>query len=437
MPASEDSERRRHRTLPMWPFVAAVPPLLLLGVLGSMWLPTLAERAAYDRLSRLPDVTVSRAMVTSGQWPWLPVNRFTDWVHRLHPPQAAVWRVKLGPRFPRDEFARLGAMRRIVHLDASGVPLIDSDLALLSRGSVRGVLILNDTAITDAGLVHLHRQPVQTLSLLNTRVSDAGVPTLAGVSNLNRLDLTGTSVTGRGFSRLSGLPHLTTLVFGRTPVDDTGLAEIVLCKNVRSLDLYATRVTDAGIGALAGLPHLESLSLDRTTVGDAGLAAYEAARGGHHWPWRRLSLRHTRVTGPGLMSTKIETGFLHLTGTTVGDEAASWLATRRSMRELELNGTLLTDAGLTELAQSPELVSVWLKGCRITDVGAIRFLASRGRGPGNAGAITSRHGRGVEQPFLPGMGTVDALGNTRPGLPYPPAIAEALFQFQGTGRLER
>jgi hypothetical protein len=437
MPASDAPDRPHHRTLPLWPFVTVLPPLLLLGVFGTMWLPEIQERAACNHLSRLPGITIQRGQVQPLYWPWIPVNRFTDWLHLLHPPHApAIW-VKIGPDFPLEELERLNSIRLIDRLDAAGSKLVDSDLARLRPRAMCDMLVLDDTAISDAGLVHLRRHPgLCSVSLRNTRVTDAGVPSLAGKSYLVRLDLTGTAVTGRGFSSLSRLSHLKTLSLGRTRVDDAGLAEIVRCPNVRSLDLYATRVTDAGMPSLAGLKHLESLSLDRTSVGDAGLAAYQASLA-HPWPWRRVSLRHTRITGPGLMSTHIETSVLHLSGTTVGDEAAAWLATRKFMRELELNGTRFTDTGLDELAKSLNLVSVWLKGCPVTEAAAIRFLVSALPGPGKTGTHAFGHGPMAEQTFVPGIGTLDATGQARPASPYPPEIVRALFEFHGTGRLNR
>ena len=73
----------------------------------------------------------------------------------------------------------------------------------------------------------------------NEEITDAGLKELAGLKNLQRLDLSGTKITDAGLKELAGL------------------------KSLQTLDLAATQVTDAGLKELAGLKSLQSLNLAR------------------------------------------------------------------------------------------------------------------------------------------------------------------------------
>ena len=76
----------------------------------------------------------------------------------------------------------------------------------------------------------------------------------------------------------------------RTKVTDAGLKSLAACKNLRSLDLTHTAVTSAGLGALASLEKLESLNLTETAVDEDGVSKTRA------WPGlKRLWLFGTKA----------------------------------------------------------------------------------------------------------------------------------------------
>jgi len=63
----------------------------------------------------------------------------------------------------------------------------------------------------------------------------------------------------------------------RTKVTDAGLKTLARFHNLRSLDLSHTAITSANLGLLASLPHLERLNLTGTAVDAAGLAKLRPA----------------------------------------------------------------------------------------------------------------------------------------------------------------
>ena len=94
------------------------------------------------------------------------------------------------------------------------------------QGDVVGVYLQN-TPITDAGLVHLAGLTnLQTLSLRDTPVTDAGLVHLAGLTNLEHLNLDNTQITDAGLVHLAGLTNLEVLQLIGTQVTDGGVAEL-------------------------------------------------------------------------------------------------------------------------------------------------------------------------------------------------------------------
>ena len=109
----------------------------------------------------------------------------------------------------------------------------------------------SNTRVTDAGLVHLKGlTQLQSLYLWNTQVADAGLEHLKGLTNLTGLNLYGTRVTDAGLIHLKGLTNLEYLALAGTKVTDAGLKHYKGLANLRKLELSGTQVTDEGIKEL-------------------------------------------------------------------------------------------------------------------------------------------------------------------------------------------
>jgi hypothetical protein len=113
-------------------------------------------------------------------------------------------------------------------------------------------------------------------------VSDVGVRALAGLTELQHLDLSGTGVTDEGLKEVAKHRGLTNLSLqGVKNVTDTGVKELAGLPHLKSLVLRATGVTDAGLAELAGCPSLTFLSvMGADKVTDGGVARLKAARPG-------------------------------------------------------------------------------------------------------------------------------------------------------------
>jgi uncharacterized membrane protein len=130
-------------------------------------------------------------------------------------------------------------------------------------------------AFGDTELAALRPLAPQTvwLDLSGTRVTDAGLSTVAQFRNLTRLHLNRTRISDSGLNQLAGLAQLEYLNLYGTGVTDAGLQSLAALKRLRTLYVWQTAVTSSGLERLrSALPRLEI---------DAGLALSSARPTGH------------------------------------------------------------------------------------------------------------------------------------------------------------
>ena len=110
---------------------------------------------------------------------------------------------------------------------------------------------LMDTKITDAGMANLQGLTnVEELFLAGTRITDAGLVHLEDLTNLEELELSGTQITDAGLMHLKGLIKLDTLFLEETQISDAGLVHLKSLTNLEGLELSNTQVTDEGVSKL-------------------------------------------------------------------------------------------------------------------------------------------------------------------------------------------
>lgn len=109
-------------------------------------------------------------------------------------------------------------------------------------------------------------------------IGNADLIHIGALSGLQRLDLSGTAITGLGLEHLRELDQLIELALRDTAIDDIGLQNLQGLTRLRILDLTGTNVTDAGLIRLVRLPKLEELKLRNTHVTPEGLSAFADSR---------------------------------------------------------------------------------------------------------------------------------------------------------------
>jgi peroxiredoxin len=211
-------------------------------------------------------------------------------------------------------------------------------------------------------LADLGPTDLQELILNNTKISDAELVHLKGLTSLEQLHLNKTLITDEGLIHLKELDQLKLLHVHDTKVTDAGLAYLGELRSLQRLDIGQTQVTDAGLAHLKGLTNLKGLNLNRTKVTDEGLVHL---KGLNNLEW--LNLYGTKVAGTGLVHlegmVKLET--LHLSKTPVTDEGLAHLKGLAALEELFLEEAQISDAGLAHLKNLTSLRLLNLSGKQV------------------------------------------------------------------------
>ena len=136
-------------------------------------------------------------------------------------------------------------------------------------------LYLKETAITDRGLMAIHKLPqVWSLILDDTAVSDEAVAALADMQQLSLLSLNRTRVAGHGVAKLRDNEHFN-VYLEETPTTDEGVIAIAqTISNLKLISVNQTTVGDRAAKALSKLQRLNDVRFSRTKLTDDGLAAF-------------------------------------------------------------------------------------------------------------------------------------------------------------------
>ncbi|HEY7314984.1 MAG TPA: protein kinase [Gemmataceae bacterium] len=231
---------------------------------------------------------------------------------------------------------------------------------------------------------------LQELNVSGTRVADDALQALENLSNLRRLDLHQTAVTGRGLGCLARLPKLTELSLAGSKVSDLLAAEVGKLISLNRLSLAGCTFGDAGLKHLAGLRNLMQLDLTGTQVTADGVAGLQQALPKCQVVWvspdRRaaewvLSISGTvKVREDGeereikavkdLPPTPFEVVLVNLEGNQkVHDAGLEHLTGLTRLTRLHLNGTRVSDAGLVHLKGLNNLTCLRLDNTQVRDDG--------------------------------------------------------------------
>jgi len=121
--------------------------------------------------------------------------------------------------------------------------------------------------LTDATLPHLAGlSDLEELSTDGIQVSDAGLAKLTALTRLKSLAFFHPSFgmkgfNGSGYAALKALPKLEKLTIAGTPFNDAGMAAVAEIQQLRDFRTWHTYQTSAGNAALTKLPALRSLWL--------------------------------------------------------------------------------------------------------------------------------------------------------------------------------
>ena len=118
-----------------------------------------------------------------------------------------------------------------------------------------------------------NHKAISYLSITFCRVPQDVPEAISRISSLQRLYLSGTTITDDGLKPLSALPNLQHLDVDFTRVSDSGVRYLTKCPQLQILYVKNTEISDTGVRYLATCPRLQRLELSWTKVTPDGLIA--------------------------------------------------------------------------------------------------------------------------------------------------------------------
>lgn len=288
----------------------------------------------------------------------------------------------------------------VIEVDFRGT-MVDSGLiehaALLPR--LRS-LILIESGVTDEQLkVVGHISGLQNLDLRDCAISNAGLAHLTGLEKLRALRLSGksgaTTVDDAGMESVAKLTNLRALLLDYLWISEVGLAELAPLKDLSELYLSQTLVGDEALDVLKQFPKLSKLRLSRTQVTSQGLEKLVPLSGltevdlsecsqifddgmthlGQVTSLKRLNLWRVALTDYGVeqLAPLVNLEWLNLDNTQLSDAGLDALKNMDKLTFLHLGSTAISDAGLPKLAHLKSLRDLKVTRTAVTEEGVMKL----------------------------------------------------------------
>ncbi len=164
--------------------------------------------------------------------------------------------------------ASIGKLTKLKELSLMNTPATDDWLASLATLTQLKKLRLRGTEITGDDFGAMATMPIIDLDLSETRFGNQGMSVVAMMPKLERLNLWLTQIDDSGLAELEGKTSLKLLNLDNVAaVTDASVPVIEKLVNLELLHLGGTQITESSIPKLASLKKLETLFLTRLNIG--------------------------------------------------------------------------------------------------------------------------------------------------------------------------
>jgi len=258
----------------------------------------------------------------------------------------------------------LGKLKKLKWLRLPSTHVGDNELASLVGLTSLEVLNLGGALIGNAGMEHISKiKTLKSLYLHSTSLDDDGLEHIKNLTFLRKLDLgRNYIITDEGLKQLAGLTELEELNLQETQISGAGLVHLRQMKKLKKLHLFKTKVGDEGLKHIRHLESLEYLQLPvYLFTTDAVLA--------------KLSEQKALVTDAGLAQLSELKALKHLfiLNDSITEKGLGTLAKLQSLEELNTGGRNINDAGMAKLAKFLHLKKLWIQHSAVTDDGLAKL----------------------------------------------------------------
>src|SRR5262245_11359772 len=218
----------------------------------------------------------------------------------------------------------------------------------------------------DDALRELCKYPSTTiLTCVGSSITDDGMWAVAALKNLRKLDLFGTSITGKGLAVLPKLQELEYLICDPKHDRELAFEYIGQCSSLATLQLSSERgFPGKSLEHLTKLPKLRKLTISENPVRDEDLQFLEKIPS-----LREFSCECENLTDRAcaILAECQNLEYICIGNAPITDEGVKSLAQIKHLRELNISGTKVRGPGLAALANCPSLEELSLDGLPIED----------------------------------------------------------------------
>ena len=291
------------------------------------------------------------------------------------------------------------AFPKLASLTLDGPDITDELVPRIAEQTPLTSLALLNTMISDKGIAQFTTlKSLKVIDLrLSSQVSDASMHTLARLSKLRAVRLSGvTKLTDAGIGTLLALPQLTELDLRNCrAVTESGIEALAKKDTLRTLKIGGPQVTNDVLAGVTGMEQLATLSLDNCDITDAGIAGldrlplvdltiYQASNVtdtglavlANYDNLQRLTLRDvfgTKGTALAKLPHPEKLVSLNMSQSGIGDAEVTHLAGMTNLESLNLSETQLTDQAVDALAKLTSLKELVLTQTGISEKGMNRL----------------------------------------------------------------
>jgi Leucine-rich repeat (LRR) protein len=176
----------------------------------------------------------------------------------------------------------LGSLPRLrwLYLRAKSGSFSAADFQVIGMCKELEILKLPQTELPAGSLRFLKKLAhLKELDLSDASITDEHLDDIAECEAIEKLDLYGNSVTGKGLKKLSLLPRLSSLSLSKVQtVSDDDLKTLRECPQLKIIYIKGTKCTEQGVMNLIELPSLEVIGLDKELVTEKVKAVFQKDR---------------------------------------------------------------------------------------------------------------------------------------------------------------
>jgi Leucine-rich repeat (LRR) protein len=277
-----------------------------------------------------------------------------------------------GVSFSDEKLRTVGKLTQLTHLNLGDTAIGPGLVYLKDLRPLKYLnLAMNRHPQMDRHLTNIaDLTEIEELYLGGPTMTDQALVHLTKMTQLKKLHLSQSNVTGSGLPNLVGLTQMEELDMENSQIGDTGLVHIGKMPNLRKLNISSNpltgKVTDAGLAHLKDLKLLEDIVLPWGGLTDAGLSNLAALTA-----MKKMEVGGEKITGRGIavFANMKHLENLGIVGGNITDAAMPALAGCTSLKELSLNGCSITDKGFTHIAKLKSLEKLTITRTQITGDG--------------------------------------------------------------------